>query len=80
MLINKKLIHKYLSIVVSTVAVWHHLHGLGPKATITRDVDEAIVEKYKEEVTEKQKGIYLHKAFLETKIIKYVHGLFQKSW
>lgn len=38
------------------VAVWHHLHGLGPKATITRDVDEAIVEKYKEEVTEKQKG------------------------
>lgn len=37
------------------VAVWHHLHGLGPKASITRDVDEAIVEKFKEEVTEKQK-------------------------
>lgn len=47
-----------------TVAVWHHLHGLGPKATITRDVDEAIVEKYKEEVTEKQKGIQIDTSFI----------------
>ncbi|KAG8182687.1 hypothetical protein JTE90_017665 [Oedothorax gibbosus] len=47
------------------VAVWHHLHGLGPKASITRDVDEAIVDKYKEEVTEKQKERERQKKLME---------------
>lgn len=47
------------------VAVWHHLHGLGPKTSITREVDEAILEKYKEEVAEKQKERERQKKLME---------------